>query len=169
MNSKLVSLYFCLLVGLFVTVMQASAPEAPKVHLFDGELKDGTKIQIVYVPKNGKLGLITMDAKGNPTSAYMFYNVQDSSDRFYRTAGHTFGKVNDELFVYFELSGLKDDAITIRVDGAEPQSMVGREPVTLESVRPFGNCGNYCYPSDPAQYNWYQCFWCCATTGANPC
>ena len=169
MNSKLVSICLSLLVGLWFTAVQTSAQTVQKAHLFDGQLEDGTKIQIVYVPGNGKLGLVTLDDEGTPTSAHMFYKVQDASERFYRTAAGTFGKVNDGLFVYFELSALQDDSITINVDGKGPQSLAGREPVNADSLGPFGNCRNYCYPTNPDNYNWYQCFWCCLTTGADPC
>jgi hypothetical protein len=169
MNAKLVSICLSLLVGLWFTVVQTTAQDVPKAHLFDGQLADGTKIQVAYVPSTGKLGLITKDAAGKPTSAHMFYKVADTSERFYRTASDSFGKVNDELFVYFELSGLQGDSITITVDGKRPQSLVGQEPVPVTSLAPFGNCRNYCYPSNPDNYNWYQCFWCCATTGNDPC
>jgi len=137
--------------------------------LFDGVLPDGTAIEVVYVPENAKLGLVTKNSNGEPTSAYLFYEVEDTSGKFYRTASDSFGKVDDELFVYFELSSLQGTTIDISVDSGQPVSLNGQEPVSVDSLRPFGSCRNYCYPSDPSHYNWYLCFWCCATTGRNPC
>lgn len=177
MKSTLAKFTVALLIGLFATAAPAFAQtldksgketKGPKVHIFDGSLADGTSIQVVSVPENGKVGIITRNAKGEPVSAYMFYKVADASERFYRTAATTFGKV-DQAFVYFEISALEGDSITFKVDGGESQTLAGREPIASMAEGPFGGCRNYCYPSDPNNYNWYLCFWCCATTGNNPC
>lgn len=161
---------FVLVAAIWPLAQSVDAQTSDDAHRFNGSLPDGTNIEVVYVPANGKLGLITKNVSGEPTSAYLFFEVENASGKFQRTAAHAFGKVDDELFVYFELSALTGSSINIKVDGEPSESsLTGQAPVATESLRPFGSCRNYCYPSDPNHYNWYLCFWCCATTGRSPC
>lgn len=143
--------------------------EKIKVQTFGAKLADDTSLELIYVAKTGKLGVVLKSAKGEPVGAQLLYGVKEMKDAFDMTGAKQYGKADEVAFTSIKVSNLTEESLDLEVkDASGGRTLKLARQDEYEMMESGLKCDNYCRPSDPNQFNWWLCFWCCSTA-SGPC
>jgi hypothetical protein len=133
-----------------------------KVQNFTGNLDDNSKIEIFYIEETQKLGVVIKDLENNPISGYILKDIKSPKGTFNLSEAKKFG--SDNSITTIKIDSIKKDSVAVKVKTSDNESFEKHSLSVTNTTASAGSCDNYCNPPNPANFNWYLCFWCCATT-----
>jgi hypothetical protein len=163
-------LLVALLAGQHTSNAARPGPNPLGIQSYVGKFVDGTKLEIIYAARTGKLGVVIKSAEGEPISAHLLQGVKDPRGKFDLTEARKYGQADDSPLMSIEISNLSKDTLAVKAK-SESRTYSMDAVMQQESfymVEAALKCDNYCRPSDPNHFNWWLCFWCCATA-SGPC
>jgi hypothetical protein len=144
--------------------------ETLTVQSFGAKFTNGNNLEIVYVAKTGKLGVVLKNSEGEPVAAHLLQGVKNPNGTFELADAKKYGKADESSLVSINISNFSKDSLAVKVNGESTVynlKLISQQAFDLAAESGL-KCDNYCRPSDPNQFNWWLCFWCCSTA-SGPC